>query len=110
MASDLCKKFEKFISNPCKATWAVVKVFDSAVFQTFFREQAKSNVDRQRNPTTLQAASRYLATIIEHLEVIPDADQFALEGIRLLKQIIETRIEALREEEGAKEAASVIVH
>jgi hypothetical protein len=109
MASDLSSKIEQFLSKPSATTWDNVPISENPELVTFFRDQMTAVVDRQCNTTTLQKASIYLRSTIECLERIPDADQIALERIRLFKQQVELRLEILREEESEKEAASVKV-
>jgi hypothetical protein len=57
----------------------------------------------------LQEAFKYVFSTEECLERLPDADQIALERIRLFKQQVELRLEILQGEESEKEAASVKV-
>jgi hypothetical protein len=101
MASDLSSKIEQFLSKPSATTWDNVPISENPELVTFFRDQMTAVVDRQCNTTTLQKASIYLRSTIECLERIPDADQIALERIRLFKQQVELRLEILREEESA---------
>ena len=109
MASDLSSKIEQFLSKPSTTTWDNVPISENPDLTTSFREQLTAVVDRQRNIPTLQEAARYLANTFRYYEGLPDADQIALERIRLFKQQVELRLEILREEEFEKEAPSVKV-